>query len=186
MLESTTLPMAPVGVYRTEGRANAFRPPKRRSPSGEILVRGYNLSMITQTNLPRRFWDKVTFSDSCWIWNGAIDNHGYGRFRMNGKTLYAHRLSYEDQVGPFPKGCVSDHLCRTRACVRPSCIEPVTVAVNNLRGISPAAMCAKKTHCKNGHPFSIENTYINRSNGQRVCRTCHVEEMRRFRSRKRL
>ncbi len=29
----------------------------------------------------------------------------------------------------------------------------------------------KKTHCKNGHEFTPENTY-RRSNGVRVCQTC--------------
>src|SRR5262245_569868 len=35
----------------------------------------------------------------------------------------------------------------------------------------------RKTHCRNGHPFDIENTLI-RSNGERVCRTCTRERMR--------
>lgn len=30
---------------------------------------------------------------------------------------------------------------------------------------------SQKTHCKNGHPFDEENTYITRSGG-RTCRTC--------------
>lgn len=29
-----------------------------------------------------------------------------------------------------------------------------------------------KTHCPHGHPYSPENTYIQPSTGQRICRTC--------------
>ncbi|MGV5046894.1 HNH endonuclease [Rhodococcus pyridinivorans] len=38
---------------------------------------------------------------------------------------------------------------------------------------------ARKTHCKNGHPFDAENTYIAPSTGQRCCRTCRSERSRR-------
>lgn len=31
---------------------------------------------------------------------------------------------------------------------------------------------ARKTHCKRGHEFTPENTYINPSNKSRNCRTC--------------
>lgn len=31
---------------------------------------------------------------------------------------------------------------------------------------------ARKTHCKQGHPFDAANTYINPGSGQRVCRVC--------------
>lgn len=30
---------------------------------------------------------------------------------------------------------------------------------------------AAKTHCPQGHPYSVENTYFNR--GKRFCKTCN-------------
>jgi hypothetical protein len=36
---------------------------------------------------------------------------------------------------------------------------------------SLARLEAARTHCPQGHPYSEENTYVNR--GHRFCRTCH-------------
>jgi hypothetical protein len=44
----------------------------------------------------------------------------------------------------------------------------------------------KKTHCKRGHPFSPENTYIRPSTGQRQCRTCYCERARRWREQRKV
>lgn len=43
----------------------------------------------------------------------------------------------------------------------------------------------KATHCKNGHEFTEENTYVVPSTGQRNCRECKREDVRRYRERNR-
>jgi len=37
-----------------------------------------------------------------------------------------------------------------------------------------------RTHCAQGHPFDGGNTYINPSNGWRLCRACRRENYRRY------
>lgn len=64
--------------------------------------------------------------DPCWFWRGAKSRMGYGRFRLGNRTVQAHRVAYENAVGPIPPGLEIDHLCRNRACVNPSHLEPVT------------------------------------------------------------
>jgi hypothetical protein len=72
-------------------------------------------------------------NSGCWLWLGSLRS-GYGRFSLNGKTCEAHRVSYEHLVGPIPQGMMIDHLCRTRCCINPDHLEPVTNAENIRRG----------------------------------------------------
>ena len=106
----------------------------------------------------------------CWHWVGVTNPFGYGRVRFDGKLRMAHRVSYEAYIGPIPDGLDIDHLCRNRSCVNPWHLEPVTERENTLRGISIAAVNAKKTHCDAGHAFDAENTWHFR--GGRHCRAC--------------
>lgn len=119
-----------------------------------------------------RFWEKVDKSGDCWEWT-AYKLQGYGRFgvggsyKNGGRILYAHRWSYEQMIGPIPKGLTIDHLCRNRACVNPDHLEPVTAAENTRRGGRSLI-----THCPKGHPYSGENL-MSHPDGSRRCRECN-------------
>lgn len=103
----------------------------------------------------------------CWIWAGATNGVGYGVFFLRGQRHYAHRFTYSQVAGPIPAGLVIDHLCRTTLCCNPEHLEAVTQAENVRR--SP--LIGAKTHCKAGHAFDDENTYITPA-GARCCRAC--------------
>ncbi len=107
----------------------------------------------------------------------------YGQLGVDGTKVQAHRFAYELLVGPIPDGLEIDHLCRVTACVNPAHLEPVTGQVNTLRGDTPAAKNAAKTHCPQGHVYSVKNTGV--GNGRRRCRTCGRERTRAARARKR-
>lgn len=109
--------------------------------------------------------------DDCWRWVGEIDSYGYGRMRVGGKYRKAHRVVYEELVGPIATGLTLDHLCRNRRCVRPDHLEPVTRKENILRGSNFTAINARKTHCPKGHEYIPANTLITAS-GARRCRAC--------------
>lgn len=67
-----------------------------------------------------RFWSKIEPLGDCWLWKNWRDRQGYGRFRMNGITKLAHRVSYELHVGPIQNGMCVLHRCDTPACVSPA------------------------------------------------------------------
>jgi hypothetical protein len=129
-----------------------------------------------RVDVATRFWAKVDRSGECWLWTAYTDPLGYGRFavRPDGKrrTLLAHRFAYEQVVGPIPRGLTIDHLCRNPSCVNPKHLEPVPIAENLRRGEGVCAQNSRKTHCKHGHEFTPENTYVRAERNGRECREC--------------
>ncbi len=108
----------------------------------------------------------------CWVWSGSKQRTGYGQVAWQNIKWRAHRLFYSVFVGPIPAGLQTDHLCRNRACVRPSHLEFVTSAENTARGESPSAVNARKTHCPKGHKFDGGGVR------RRWCKTCGRDRMR--------
>lgn len=117
--------------------------------------------------IPRRRW----VLGPCWVWLATMTPNGYGHFKVDGKMVLAYRWAYEERFGPIADGLTPDHLCRNRACVRPTHLELVTGQVNTLRGESFAAVNARKTACPGGHPYDAANTRSYR--GRRYCRACN-------------
>ena len=130
---------------------------------------------------PESFWARVDKSANCWLWTGSINNAGYGRIARSGDGVggLAHRISYELEAGPIPAGLEIDHLCRVRACVNPAHLEPVTRAENVRRA------AAAITHCRQGHEYAPENTYIDPRTRKRQCRVCNRLPGRRQRAARR-
>jgi len=154
------------------GLCNGHRLQKRR---------GQELRPLKHRSLSHgaRFWANVDKTDTCWLWTGAlIAGTGYAKFYMGGKHVAGHhaalifdgRGSELDAVGVGRM--VVDHVCDHRQCVNPGHLRVVTQRVNVLRGTSPSAINARKTHCKHGHPFDEANTHVTKA-GNRSCRTCH-------------
>lgn len=126
-----------------------------------------------------RFWDKVKIVDSgCWEWQGYL-TRGYGYLKDGKKLVAAHRFAFRLLKGGIPEGMTLDHLCRNRCCVNPDHLEIVTMRTNTLRGNGISAKCARATHCPQGHPYDLFNTYLY-PNGNRRCRICRREQMRQY------
>ncbi len=126
----------------------------------------------------------IVESSGCWIWNRTLQRTGYGIYTMNGrrKSSYPHRSFYEFFNGPLVNGLTIDHLCRNRACCNPEHLEQVTKKENTLRGMSPPAVNARRTHCVNGHEFSKENTHETPNNPRvkRYCKQCLRDRHKKY------
>lgn len=69
-----------------------------------------------------KFYEKLPDElneESCWEWRGKLDAYGYGFICHNGKSLKAHRLSYEIYYAEPLNELHCLHHCDNRKCVNP-------------------------------------------------------------------
>lgn len=55
----------------------------------------------------------------CILWDGPINDGGYGRVYVNGVRRLAHRVAFERATGISPIGYCVCHRCDVPACVNP-------------------------------------------------------------------
>ena len=126
----------------------------------------------------------------------------YRKVKRNGHPLaqadgqvYEHRVVLYDEIGPGTHAC---HWCEKRiswSAPRKTCItadhldgDKWNNAKDNL--VASCWDCnwhreqRAKTHCKHGHGFTEENTYI-RPSGGRDCLACRRSAMKRLAERRR-
>jgi hypothetical protein len=116
----------------------------------------------------------VVQENGCWEKQGFRHVDGYGCMYYRGKQFRAHKLMYTLVHGPVPKGMVVMHTCDNPPCCNPDHLKLGTYRDNNRDMFKKKRHVyseAKYTHCKQGHEFSPENTWICRK-GFRHCRIC--------------
>jgi hypothetical protein len=98
-------------AYRHQGFT-----PRRRKSAEETFGRSY-----------------LVDASGCWLWTGARFKTGYGGLRAdNGRTVRAHRFSYELRRGPIPPGLDVMHACDVRLCVNPAHLS-IGTRLDNMR-----------------------------------------------------
>lgn len=143
-----------------------FRAPKR------VVLGQIEICDESKQRFEERYW--VNPKTGCWEWQLSLIKAGYGDFCFKMVKESAHRFGYRLYKGSIPKGMHIDHLCRVRSCVNAEHLEVVTPRVNSLRGESPMAKSARKTHCKNGHPFDEKNTFHQTGKDKKKWRNCRI------------
>lgn len=58
-------------------------------------------------------------NSGCWLWLGCDAGGGYGKVKIRGLQMFAHRAFYEHFVGS-----VADGMCVCHRCDNPSCVNP--------------------------------------------------------------
>lgn len=97
-------------------------------------------TISTDEAVKQYFMDRVliSFESTCWIWQGMLNDAGYGMANVRGKRIRAHRLSYIIFVGPIPLDqhgkeldILHGALCIARACVNFEHLRPGTNVENS-------------------------------------------------------
>jgi hypothetical protein len=125
------------------------------------------------------------------ILTGWADTKGYRVFAF-GRRGFAgvrhrrlHRLVLEAFVGPCPPGLQACHADDVKANNVLSNLRWDTASGNGLDQVRNGRHHnASKTHCKQGHEFTPENTYTSPSGGRR-CRQCQRDWSARWAAHKR-
>lgn len=94
-----------------------------------------------------RFEAKVSFpanmddTNACWTWTGAKhgQGRGYGKFRLGGRVVSAHKASHILFNGDVDNGLVVGHLCNNECCVNPHHLVAQTQSDN----MSYAVICGR-------------------------------------------
>lgn len=125
-----------------------------------------NLRSIKEILFENRKIDSIT---GCWLWTGSAQR-GYGQVHINGKNFRVHRLSYEEFIGPLTQLCLHKTTCPNKRCFNPEHLYEGDDFQNMQDMATINHPKLSKTHCRNGHEYTPENTY--RCGMKKDCKIC--------------
>lgn len=128
----------------------------------------------------------VANEKGCLVWQGFLHTFknqkpgqpGYAGSAYRGKSVRVHRKVLELKLGrDLPTEIQACHTCDNPPCCNEDHLYPGTNQQNHLDGGKRKRMQGQtKTHCKNGHEFTPENTFVDHRPGggaSRQCRECN-------------
>jgi hypothetical protein len=135
--------------------------------------------MVNLEIYKERLLSKRLINNNCWLWQGYINNKGYGTIHFENTHCEVHRLAFRifrsKEFKEYLNVCHRNE-CKNRHCFNPEHLYAGTQK-DNVRddieaGTHISLMWKNKTHCPQGHEYTIENTYIAKKTGCRQCKIC--------------
>jgi hypothetical protein len=107
-------------------------------------------------------------NSGCLLWLGTTSYNGPGNLRpvvnFGGRRDYVYRHAWREANGPIPAGLFVLHRCDVPLCINVAHLflgdQAANMTDKMLKGRASNIFQSSKTHCRNGHPFTIENTRI--------------------------
>lgn len=99
----------------------------------------------------------------CLVWTRATSEKGYGIVYFGGRTQRVHRVVWQLEHGPIPKGMVVDHAhCYNHACADISHLRLATKAQNqaNRAGAKSATGYRNVYHHSGGYLVVVEKSGV--------------------------
>lgn len=141
------------GIHLIKNAAQVWQDRSGFTPREQeaLGMNGFDLNTIA------RFWSKIDVAadTNCWEWRAALNNKGYGRFKIDGKLVSPHRVAYEMANGPIEEdnhqyhGNVVMHICDNPLCCNPAHLK-VGKQRDNVRDM------ARKHRCMPSGKISLE------------------------------
>lgn len=139
---------------------------------------------MSDVKIPKRFWDNVEKTATCWLWKNTSKWHPYGRILVDGKRWRPHRFLKFIVDPPADPGLFACHHCDVPACVRPEHIfwgtsdENIKDAAKKGRTWRPSLVLKK---CRKGHDLSDDNVRLSTNHGypSRKCLICETNQANR-------
>lgn len=140
------------------------------------MGRRMNDAEYAQAWLARVRERSVVTETGCIVWQGFCTHKGYGLTTYRGDNVAIHRKAYALATGKtLPIEVFVCHTCDVRACWNVEHLFEGDAAANNRDcGNKGRHHNSVKTHCKRGHEYTPENTFlrVTPTTTMRWCLTC--------------
>jgi hypothetical protein len=117
-----------------------------------------------------RFWNRITKTDKCWLWDRPHKQHKYGILKVGKKLMFAHRFSWEIHNGTIPKDLDVLHRCDNPSCVNPEHLFLGTHQ-QNMKDRNNKGRQAFLKGSKNGQAILTEDQVIKIREFRSICKT---------------
>lgn len=121
---------------------------------GELCIRKSHRSLCS---LKCRLEGNIKKEEDCWIWQGKINQHGYGEIMIDRKRRTVHRVSYEFYKQKINKDLLIRHICNNRRCINPDHLLHGDLLANMRDMVKSGRSCRGERH----HNSKFNNNEIN-------------------------